>query len=66
MAGWNWEMEGKKGLLGSVIKERLCERKSFWFAKASDFQVRLKSFLQKKTFWFAEKVNFFSSCKVYR
>ena len=46
--------------------ERFVLIESFWFVKAGDFQVRLKSFRQKITFCFAEKANFFSSCKATR
>ena len=45
-------------------KERFVQKKSFWFEKAGDFQVRLKSFRQKITFCFAEKNSIFSSCKL--
>jgi hypothetical protein len=44
-------------------KERFVQKKGFWFEKAGDFQVRLKSFRQKITFCFAEKNSIFSSCK---
>ena len=55
----------KRGALDGN-KERFVQKKSFWFEKAGDFQVRLKSFRQKTTFWFTEKENFFSSCKATR
>ena len=46
--------------------ERFVLIESFWFVKAGDFQVRLKSFRQKITFCFAEKNSIFSSCKATR
>ena len=34
------------------------QKKGFWFVKAGNFQVQLKSFRQKTTFWFAKKLMF--------
>ena len=34
MAGWEWEVEGGKGVLGMAIKKGFCNRKAFGAKKA--------------------------------
>ena len=36
MAGWGWEMEGGKELLG-IVKKGLCKLKSVWFVEKRRF-----------------------------
>ena len=45
-------------------QERFLQKKNVWFEKASDFQVRLKSFRQKIIFCFAEKNSFLAHTKL--
>ena len=49
---------GQKRIALDSNKERFVQKKGFWFVKAGNFQVQLKSFRQKITFWFAKKLMF--------
>ena len=59
MGGGGW----KRVALDSN-QERFLQKKNFWFEKAGDFQVRLKSFRQKIIFCFAEKNSFLAHTKL--
>ena len=50
MAGCEWEMEGKKGLLGRAIREGLCKRKAFGLWKREIFEDSEEWLVQKESF----------------
>ena len=54
----------KRVVLGGN-KEKFVQKKGFWFEKAGDFQVRLKSFRQKITFLFCGKEQDFQLMQSY-
>ena len=41
MAGWKWEAEGGKGLLGMAIRKGLFKQKAFGLRKSVAFEGRL-------------------------
>ena len=49
MAGCEWEMEGRKGLLG-IVKKGLCKRKAFGSKKGGLLRIATKGLFKWKTF----------------
>ena len=49
MAGCEWEMEGRKGLLG-IVKKGLCKRKAFGSKKGGLLRIATKGLFKWKVF----------------
>ena len=49
MAGCEWEMEGRKGLLG-IVKKGLCKRKAFGSKKGGLLRIATKGLFKWKAF----------------
>ena len=55
MAGWEWEVEGKKGLLGMEVKKVLAKGKAFGMRKSVAFEGCLGKFSAKENVLFCGK-----------
>ena len=63
MAGWEWEVEGKKGLLGMEVKKVLAKGKAFGLWKWEIFENSEEGLVQKKSFCLRKKLPFSAHAK---